>query len=171
MVDTPSNHLHLNNLYTYQPPHHHPPPTTHHPQIIKPVAICMLVSAALVIFLDGIPLTQQLEQAISERYLVYSSAPTDASGKINGGEAFGQSLVNVIVIISVIAVETTLLVLCMKFKCWKTLSTVLFMVGAQRSVVCAVLCGTVLCSTVLCCAVQYCAVLCCAVLCYVALSV
>ena len=116
----------------------------------------MLVSAALVIFLDGIPLTQQLEQAISERYLVYSSAPTDASGKINGGEAFGQSLVNVIVIIAVIAVETTLLVLCMKFKCWKTLSTVLFMVGVCSVVCCAVqrgvlvLCGTVRCGTVRC---------------------
>ena len=89
-------------------------------KLIMPVVLCMAVVCISILAIEGYK-----EQ--SNVYLPYT--PFHETGDISGGEKFGQALINVIIILAVVVVLTCLLVILIKYRCYKAVTV--WLIGAS----------------------------------------
>eukprot|EP00500_Bicosoecida_sp_ms1_P003847 CAMPEP_0203813472 /NCGR_PEP_ID=MMETSP0115-20131106/4739_1 /ASSEMBLY_ACC=CAM_ASM_000227 /TAXON_ID=33651 /ORGANISM="Bicosoecid sp, Strain ms1" /LENGTH=457 /DNA_ID=CAMNT_0050722339 /DNA_START=12 /DNA_END=1385 /DNA_ORIENTATION=- len=95
--------------------------------VLKPVAITMLLASWVVANIREASQDAAIAAGLSV-YMVYTES---GSGNQSTGEKVGQSLVNALVIVSVICVVTFILVLCYKYRCLKLMIGYLMFASAS----------------------------------------
>jgi len=84
--------------------------------VVIPVTITMVLSALTVVFVNTDETIAAGEQAYANIYQVYDVGDDEALSSL---QKLGRSLVNTLVMVSVICVMTFVVVLCYKFRCMK----------------------------------------------------
>jgi len=95
--------------------------------IQTPVSVAMILTALSVVYISTEDSRAATQQALTSTYSVFSIQP---SGNNNVALSLGKSLVNSLVIVSVIAAMTFLIVLLYKYHCMKLLWTYMILSSA-----------------------------------------
>ncbi|XP_065187746.1 presenilin-1-like [Sycon ciliatum] len=89
-------------------------------KLILPVVLCMAVVCASILTIDEY-------KKKSDTYLPYT--PYHEDGGESGGTKFGQALVNVIIILGIVVALTCVLVILIKYRCYKAVAV--WLIGAS----------------------------------------